>query len=201
MAWVAFDRAIRIAQEMKTDAPVKRWKQVRAKIHKQVCKRAYNTALGSFVQAYGSDELDASLLLLPLVGFLPPEDERVRGTILAIEKYLMPHGFVMRYNTATAQDGLPPGEGVFLACSFWMVSNLKLLGREADARELFERVLSVANDVGLLAEEYDVSRKRLVGNFPQALSHIALVNAAFDLFGKGGASERLRRYSSDGEGL
>jgi GH15 family glucan-1,4-alpha-glucosidase len=195
MAWVAFDRAIRIAEEMKTDVPIQRWKRARAKIHKQVCERAYNAKIGSFMQAYGSEELDASLLLMPLVGFLPHDDERVRGTILAIEKYLMPNGFVMRYNTATSDDGLPPGEGVFLACSFWMVSNLKLLGREADARKLFERVLSVANDVGLLAEEYDISRKRLVGNFPQALSHIALVNAAFDLFGQNGsAKQRLRRY-------
>ena len=187
MAWVAFDRAIQVAQELGGEAPVERWKQLRTKIHEEVCARGYNAKLGSFVQAYGSRQLDASLLLLPLVGFLPPEDERVRGTVEAIEKNLMPQGFVMRYNTATSDDGLPPGEGVFLACSFWMVSNLKLIGREADAKKLFDRVLSLANDVGLLSEEYDIGRKRLVGNFPQALSHIALANAAFDLFGHNGS--------------
>lgn len=194
MAWVAFNRAIQAAEEMGAKAPIERWKQVRDKLHEQICARAYNEKLGSFVQAYGSDQLDAALLLLPLVGFLPPEDERVRGTIQAIERNLMPQGFVMRYDTATTDDGLPGGEGVFFACSFWMVSNLKLIGREDDARKLFERLLSLANDVGLLAEEYDIGRKRLVGNFPQALSHISLTNAAFDLFGNDGApNPRARR--------
>ncbi|MGH9678820.1 MAG: glycoside hydrolase family 15 protein, partial [Candidatus Acidiferrales bacterium] len=130
--------------------------------------------------SYGSKELDASLLLIPLVGFLPHGDPRVRGTIEAVEKHLMPDGFVLRYRTESSPDGLPPGEGAFLACSFWMVSALKMLGRTADARRLFERLLSVRNDVGLLAEEYDPKARRQLGNFPQALSHIALVNAAFE---------------------
>ena len=135
------------------------------------------------MQSYGSEHLDASLLLMPLTGFLPPEDPRVQGTLKAIERNLMAGGLVLRYNTEKASDGLPPGEGVFLACSFWMVSALKLQGRDDDAKKLFERVLSLANDVGLLAEEYDTSAKRLVGNFPQALSHISLVNAAISLAG------------------
>ena len=139
-----------------------------------------------------SKDLDASLLLLPMVGFLPPEDRRIVGTVEAIEKHLMPDGLVMRYDTGKVDDGLPPGEGLFLACSFWLVSALKRIGREADARKLFDRLLKLRNDVGLLSEEYDVQKKRLVGNFPQALSHIALVNAAFNLQGHG----RERRRSS-----
>ena len=183
MAWVAFDRAIKAAGLLHAGAPVERWQKVRTKIHDEICSQGYNEKLGSFVQSYGSEHLDASLLLMPSVGFLPPEDPRVRGTLKAIEGNLMSGGLVLRYNTEKVSDGLPPGEGVFLACSFWMVSALKLQGRDADAKKLFERVLSLANDVGLLAEEYDTGAKRLVGNFPQALSHIALVNAAFDLAG------------------
>jgi GH15 family glucan-1,4-alpha-glucosidase len=178
MAWVAFDRAIR-ADAM--DAPLDRWRGVRQQIHDEICAQAFDAELGSFVQAYGSKELDASLLLMPLVGFLPGTDARVRGTIEAIERTLMRDGLVLRYDTSRVDDGLPAGEGVFLACSFWMVSALKAIGREADARVLFDRLLELRNDVGLLSEEYDVGRKRLVGNFPQAFSHIALVNAAFDL--------------------
>jgi GH15 family glucan-1,4-alpha-glucosidase len=142
------------------------------------------------VQHYGADTLDASELLLPLVGFLPPTDARIRGTIEAVERELLRDGFVMRYETDAVEDGLPPGEGAFLACSFWLVSCLKEIGREKDARKLFERLLDLRNDVGLLSEEYDVRHKRLVGNFPQAFSHIALVNAAFDLEGKDGARQR-----------
>ncbi len=183
MAWVAFDRAIKAAGLLHAGAPVERWQMVRTKIHDEICSQAYNEKLGSFVQSYGSEHLDASLLLMPMVGFLPPEDPRVRGTLKAIEGNLMSGGLVLRYNTEKVSDGLPPGEGVFLACSFWMVSALKLQGRGADAKKLFERVLSLANDVGLLSEEYDTGAKRLMGNFPQALSHIALVNAAFDLAG------------------
>jgi GH15 family glucan-1,4-alpha-glucosidase len=183
MAWVAFDRAIKAAGLLHAGAPVERWQQVRTKIHDEICNQGYSEKLGSFVQSYGSEHLDASLLLMPRVGFLPPEDPRVRGTLKAIEGSLMSGGLVLRYNTEKVSDGLPPGEGVFLACSLWMVSALKLQGRDADAKKLFERVLSLANDVGLLAEEYDTGAKRLVGNFPQALSHIALVNAAFDLAG------------------
>jgi GH15 family glucan-1,4-alpha-glucosidase len=145
------------------------------------------------VQFYGSSQLDAALLQMPLVGFLPASDPRIRGTIDAIERELMPGGFVLRYDTGKVQDGLPPGEGVFLACSFWMVSCLKAIGREEDARALFERLTGLCNDVGLLSEEYDVDRKRLVGNFPQAFSHISLINAAFDLEGKDGARQRAHR--------
>ena len=181
MAWVAFDRAIKAAGVLHAGAPVERWQKVRTKIHDEICSHAYNEKLGSFVQSYGSEHLDASLLLMPMMGFLPAEDPRMQGTLKAIEGGLMSGGLVLRYNTEKVSDGLPPGEGVFLACSFWMVSALKLQGRDADAKKLFERVLSLANDVGLLAEEYDVGAKRLVGNFPQALSHISLVNAAFHL--------------------
>jgi GH15 family glucan-1,4-alpha-glucosidase len=183
MAWVAFDRAIKAAGMLHANAPVERWQKVRTKIHDEICSQGYNQKLGSFVQSYGSEHLDASLLLMPLTEFLPAEDPRVKGTLKAIEGNLMSGGLVLRYNTEKVSDGLPPGEGVFLACSFWMVSALKLQGRDADARKLFERVVSLANDVGLLAEEYDTSAKRLVGNFPQALSHISLVNAAVNLAG------------------
>jgi GH15 family glucan-1,4-alpha-glucosidase len=181
MAWVAFDRAIKAAAILHANAPVERWQKVRTTIHEEVCTRGYNEKLGSFVQSYGSEHLDASLLLMPMTGFLPPDDPRVRGTIKAIEGNLLSGDMVLRYNTEKVSDGLPPGEGVFLACSFWMVGALRLQGRDADAKKLFERVLSLANDVGLLAEEYDTGAKRLVGNFPQALSHISLVNAAFAL--------------------
>ena len=135
------------------------------------------------MQSYGSKELDASLLLVPMVGFLPPDDPRVKGTVEAIEKYLTQDGLVQRYNTARSKDGMKPGEGMFLACSFWMVTNLKFIGRDADAQQLFDRLLTLANDVGLLSEEYDVKQQRLVGNFPQALSHIALLGAAYHLHG------------------
>jgi GH15 family glucan-1,4-alpha-glucosidase len=181
MAWVAFDRAVLLAEQMKYDAPTERWKTIRDAIREEICAKAYNKKKKCFVQAYGSQQLDAALLLMPVVGFLPGSDRRVKATVRAIERELMPDGFVLRYNTAKVDDGLPAGEGVFLACSFWMVSSLKAVGRNRDARKLFEKLLKVRNDLGLLSEEYDVKRKRLVGNFPQAFSHIALVNAAFDL--------------------
>ncbi|MGC2402202.1 MAG: glycoside hydrolase family 15 protein [Acidobacteriaceae bacterium] len=181
MAWVAFDRGIKAAAMLHANAPVERWQKVRAKIHDEICSQAYDEKLGAFVQSYGSEHLDASLLLMPMTGFLPPEDPRVQSTLKAIEKGLMSGGLVLRYDTGRVADGLPPGEGVFLACSFWMVGALKLQGRDDDARNLFKRVLSLANDVGLLSEEYDTRVKRLVGNFPQALSHIALINAAVAL--------------------
>ena len=181
MAWVAFDRAVLLAEQLEYEAPIEKWKTIRDTIHGEICANAFSPRRNSFVQAYGSDQLDAALLLMPLVGFLPPADPRVVGTVEAIERELMPGGLVMRYNTAKVDDGLPPGEGVFLACSFWMVSSLKAIGRVGDARALFKRLLNLRNDLGLLSEEYDPSGKRLVGNFPQAFSHIALVNAAFDL--------------------
>ena len=145
-------------------------------------------------EAYGSEELDAALLLMPLVGFLPGSDPRVKRTVKAIQRELMPNGLVLRYNSFKVDDGLPPGEGVFLACSFWMVSCLKAIGREPEARKLFERLIALANDLGLLSEEYDVNRRRMVGNFPQAFSHIALVNAAFDLEDGSQVHKRARRY-------
>jgi GH15 family glucan-1,4-alpha-glucosidase len=181
MAWVAFDRAVRLAGELNYRAPLDKWKRIRDEIHEQVCAQGFNKERGCFVQAYGSDQLDAALLLMPQVGFLPGSDPRVKATVEAIERELMPGGFVLRYDTAKVDDGLPAGEGVFIACSFWMVSSLKAIGREDDARKLFERLLTLGNDVGLLSEEYDTKNQRLVGNFPQAFSHIALVVAATDL--------------------
>ncbi|HKO14008.1 MAG TPA: glycoside hydrolase family 15 protein [Acidobacteriaceae bacterium] len=200
MAWVAFDRAILIAQRLGADAPVEKWERLRDTIHDQICEKAWNAKKNSFAQYYGSDQLDASLLLMPLVGFLPPTDPRVRGTVEAIEKELMQGGFVLRYDTGKVKDGLPAGEGAFLACSFWMVSCLKAIGREDDARQMFDRLLGLCNDLGLLAEEYDVQRKRLVGNFPQAFSHISLVNAAFDLEGKNGHRQRAHRHGHPDHG-
>jgi GH15 family glucan-1,4-alpha-glucosidase len=193
MAWVAFDRAVLLADQRNYRGPIEKWKSLRDKIHQQICDNAFDEKKNSFVQAYGSDQLDAGLLLMPLVGFLPGTDPRVKATVEAIERELMPDGFVERYDTTKVNDGLPPGEGVFLACSFWMVSSLKAIGREDDARALFDRLLQLCNDVGLLSEEYDVHRKRLVGNFPQAFSHIALVNAAFDLRGGPETRERSER--------
>jgi len=181
MSWVAFDRAVRMAEENRLKAPVARWRRVRQQIHDDVCAKGFDPARGTFVQSYGSKELDASLLLLPLVGFLPPEDPRVRGTVEAIERELVIDGLVRRYHTERGVDGLPPGEGAFLACSFWLADNLVLLGRRNDAHELFERLLDLRNDVGLLAEEYDPRLKRQLGNFPQAFSHVALVNTAHNL--------------------
>jgi GH15 family glucan-1,4-alpha-glucosidase len=181
MAWVAFDRAVRIVQEFGADGPLNRWIKLRSDIHDEVCRLGFSRELNSFVQYYGSKELDASLLLLPLVGFLPPEDPRIQGTIAAIEKNLMQDGLVARYNTRSSVDGLAGGEGAFLACSFWLVDNYVLQGRIDEARSLFERLLSLRNDVGLLAEEYDAKEQRQLGNFPQAFSHLALVNSAHNL--------------------
>jgi GH15 family glucan-1,4-alpha-glucosidase len=195
MAWVAFDRAVLLAEQMKYEAPIKRWKAIRDTIHDQICERAYSKQRNCFVQAYGSEQLDASLLLMPVVGFLPGTDPRVKATVSAIERELMPDGLVLRYDTAKVSDGLPPGEGVFLACSFWMVSSLKAVGREADARRLFDKLLKLRNDLGLLSEQYDVNRGRLVGNFPQAFSHIALVNAAFALEGGPMIRRRAQRHA------
>jgi GH15 family glucan-1,4-alpha-glucosidase len=181
MAWVAFDRAIKSAEEFKLEGPVDRWRMLASEIHADVCRRGFDEELGSFVQSYGSKQLDASLLLLPELGFLPPDDPRVRGTLKAIEQRLLVDGFVMRYDTEATEDGLPPGEGAFLACSFWLVDAYILQNRWADARRMFDRLLALRNDVGLLSEEYDQGAGRLVGNFPQAFTHVALVNSAFNL--------------------
>jgi GH15 family glucan-1,4-alpha-glucosidase len=179
MAWVVFDRAVRVAERFGLDAPVDRWKEIRDEIHREVCDRGYDRERGTFTQYYGSKELDASVLTIPLVGFLPGADERVTGTIDAISRELGQDGFVTRYSTAETDDGLPGGEGQFLACSFWLASALALNGRVAEARTLFDRLLGLRNDLGLLSEEYDVTRQRQVGNFPQAFSHLALIGAAF----------------------
>jgi GH15 family glucan-1,4-alpha-glucosidase len=181
MAWVALDRALRGAGMFGLEAPVRRWQQLAQRIHDDICTNGFDPQLGCFVRAYGSRQLDASLLLLPAVGFLPASDPRIRGTIEAIERQLLVDGFVLRYDTTAEGDGLPPGEGAFLACSFWLADAYVLLNRHADARRLFERLLALRNDVGLLAEEYDVIGQRLAGNFPQAFSHIALVNTAYNL--------------------
>ncbi|MDR3460924.1 MAG: glycoside hydrolase family 15 protein [Beijerinckiaceae bacterium] len=181
MAWVAFDRAIKSAETFGLEGPIDHWRELRAEIHREVCEKAFNPDLGAFTQAYGSDNLDASALLIPAVGFLPSDDARVRGTVEAIERGLMSNGLVLRYNTGGSSDGLPPGEGAFLACSFWLADAYILLGRIDDARELFERLLSLRNDLGLMSEEYDPVGKRLLGNFPQAFSHIAMVNTAHNL--------------------
>ncbi len=186
MAWVALDRAVKSAETYHLEGPVDRWRQVRDAIHEQVCREGYDSKLGSFVQYYGSHELDASLLLIPLVGFLPPEDPRVAGTVKAIEKGLNHDGFVARYNTSSNVDGLPAGEGAFLPCTYWLADNLVLQGRRDEAREIFERLLGLRNDVGLLSEEYDPKARRLVGNFPQAFSHVGLVNTALNLSRKAG---------------
>jgi GH15 family glucan-1,4-alpha-glucosidase len=181
MIWVALDRAIRSAELCHLDGPIERWRALRRQLHTEVCEKAFDPAVGSFMQAYGSKEVDASLLLMPLVGFLPATDERVRGTVRAIEKRLYVDGFVYRYDSALTDDGLPPGEGAFLACTFWLCDNYLLQGRHAEARQLFDRLLAIRNDVGLLAEEYHPAARRQVGNFPQAFSHVALVSTAFNI--------------------
>jgi len=202
MAWVAFDRAIKTTEKFGLKGDVRRWRRLRKQVHDEVCAKGYDSERGCFTQSYGSDEVDASLLLVPLVGFLPWTDPRIRGTVEAIERDLTVDGLVQRYRTDRIDDGLPAGEGAFLACSFWMVSALRMLGRESDAKAMFDRLLALRNDVGLLAEEYDPTTKRQVGNFPQALSHIALVNAAYE-FMRASSPGRQRAQSTparpDGE--
>ncbi|HWT24352.1 MAG TPA: glycoside hydrolase family 15 protein [Solirubrobacteraceae bacterium] len=181
MCWVAFDRAVRTVEETGLDGAVDRWRAAREAVHREVCERAWDPDRRTFTQAYGERGLDAATLLIPTVGFLPPRDERVVGTIEAIQRDLCRDGFVLRYDTAMGDDGLPPGEGAFLPCTFWLVDDLILLGRHGEARELFERLTALCNDVGLLSEEYDPAARRLVGNFPQAFSHVGLVNSALNL--------------------
>ncbi|MGH7156460.1 MAG: glycoside hydrolase family 15 protein, partial [Acetobacteraceae bacterium] len=191
MAWVAMDRAVKSAElRHLTDDTATQWGTLRDRIHATVCEQGFNTAKCSFVQTFGSDVLDASLLMVPLVGFLPATDPRMRGTVAAIERELLHGGLVRRYQTHEAKDGLPPGEGVFLACSFWLADNFVLQGRHDDAQALFRRLLALSNDLGLLAEEYDPETQRLVGNFPQAFSHLALINTALNLSDYGPAHQR-----------
>ena len=184
MAWMALDRAIKRHERFESTGDVKGWRRNRELLHKEICRKGFSKKLNSFTQSYGSTALDASCLRLALVGFLPPEDPRIVGTIEAIQKHLMKDGLVRRYDPGKTSDGLKGGEGTFLACSFWMVTCLWLIGRRQEAREMFERLLALRNDVGLLSEEYDAQGRRMLGNFPQALSHIALTHAAFTLSGQ-----------------
>ena len=201
MAWVAMDRAVKMVEECSVDGPVDQWRATRAEIHDQVCDEGFSTTKGSFTQYYGSDQLDASLLMIPLVGFLPAHDPRVRGTIEAVERELVDGGFVLRYRTADTGDvdGLTGREGAFLACSFWLADCLAMIGRTNDARAMLERLLELRNDLGLLSEEYDPVAGRLVGNFPQAFSHVSLVNSACKIGGQpkptlgDGAFDQVRR--------
>lgn len=181
MAWVAFDRGIKSSREFDLPGPVEDWRRIRDDIHRDVCANGYDQDLGHFVQCYGSKELDASLLLVCSIGFLPPTDRRVSATVEAIERELLVDGFVRRYDTGKTDDGLPPGEGMFLACSFWLADAYQMLGRTEDAEALFERLLTLCNDLGLLSEEYGPDQRCLVGNFPQAFSHISLINTAHNL--------------------
>ncbi len=190
MAWVALDRSIRSAEEHGLEAPLDRWRALRERMHADVCAKGFDAERGTFVQSYGSKELDASLLLIPLMGFLPPHDERIRGTLAAIERELLRDGFVLRYNTASGSDGLPAGEGAFLACSFWLCDNYMQQGRIAEAHQLFQRLMGLRNDLGLLAEEYDPRVRRQVGNFPQAFSHVALIGSAMGFVGDTSAEIR-----------
>jgi GH15 family glucan-1,4-alpha-glucosidase len=196
MAWVAFDRAVRSSEEFGLEAPLGHWRLIRDRIHKRVCDEGFDVKLNSFVQSFGATTIDASLLLIPMVGFLPASDSRVIGTIAAIERNLVRNGFVLRYQTTEGVDGLPPGEGAFLACSFWLADNYVLQGRIDEARVLFAKLLSLRNDVGLLSEEYDPLSNRQLGNFPQAFSHLALINTARNLIGASGPVHQRSAGSS-----
>jgi GH15 family glucan-1,4-alpha-glucosidase len=193
MAWVALDRGVKAVERFGLGGPVERWRGLREEIHAEVCREGYDAERNTFTQFYGSSELDASLLMIPLVGFLPPSDPRVAGTVDAVQRELLHDGFVRRYSTTTDVDGLPVGEAAFLVCTLWLADNLVLLGRRSEARRLFERVLDLRNDLGLLSEEYDPAARRLVGNFPQALSHVGVVNTAHNLATTHGPAERRRR--------
>jgi GH15 family glucan-1,4-alpha-glucosidase len=192
MAWVALDRAVKEVERFGLAGPLERWRKVRDQIHAEVCGKGFDSGMNSFVQYYGSKEVDGNLLLFPLVGFLPATDARMIGTVKAIQERLVADGFVSRYAEAPHVDGLPPGEGAFIACTFWLADNLALQGRVAEAREIFERLLSIRNDVGLLSEQYDRARHRLVGNFPQAFSHVGLINTAQNLSRRDGPAENRR---------
>lgn len=192
MAWVAYDRAVRFVEEFGRDGPVDEWRRVRDAIHREVCDKGFDAHRNSFTQSYGSHALDASLLMIPLVGFLTPDDPRVKGTVELIGRELNQNGFIARYDTLKTQDGLPPGEGAFLPCTFWYADNLALQGRRDEAEVIFKRLLGLCNDVGLLSEEYDVRAGRLVGNFPQAFSHIGLINTAWNLTAPANSPARQR---------
>lgn len=195
MAWVAYDRAIKSAEKFELPGPIDHWREMRTRIRAEVLKKKLN----SFVQAYGSEALDVSLLLIPLLGFLPPNDPKVTGTVHAIETTLTHDGLVKRYHTTEVADGLPPGEGTFLACSFWLVDNLALQGRIDEAHAMFECLIGLANDVGLLAEGYDIVAKRMVGNFPQAFTHVALVHTGMNLIRHGEEMAKATNQPSGNE--
>ncbi|HVB27073.1 MAG TPA: glycoside hydrolase family 15 protein [Mycobacteriales bacterium] len=193
MAWVAADRAVRAVERSGLPGPLARWRELRASIKREVCARGYDTERNSFVRAYGSRDLDAALLLIPQVGFLPAHDERVVGTVEAVQRELTTDGLVLRYRDVAGADGIAGGEGVFLACSFWLADSLDLIGRPGQARALFERLLTLRNDVGLLSEEYDVARHRQLGNTPQAFTHVPLVTTARALSRSGRGRGRTPR--------
>ena len=198
MVWVAFDRSVKMIEELGLEGPIERWRKTRDLVHDEITAKGFDEASGAFVQYYGAREVDASALLMPLVGFLPPTDKRVLGTIRQIEKTLLLDGFVRRYRTKTETDGLPPGEGCFLPCSFWLADVYMLLGRRKEACKLFDRLVALTSDIGLLSEEYDPVARRFLGNFPQAFSHVALVNTARNLYSKNGpARHRHARSTSN----
>ncbi len=197
MAWVAVDRAVKAVERTGAEGPVEKWRTLRTRIHDDVCRQGFNPSRGAFVQYYGSDALDAALLLMPLVGFLPATDPRVVGTVEAIQRELMSDGLVKRYLTKDAVDGLPPGEGVFLPCTFWLVDCLEEMGRHEQAHEIFKRLLELRNDVGLLSEEYDPRLKRQLGNFPQAFSHISLINSAYNISTAHGPAKHRASHNED----
>jgi GH15 family glucan-1,4-alpha-glucosidase len=200
MAWVAADRAVRSIERFGVDGPLDEWRRLRQDIADDVLENGYDPERRTFTQYYGSRELDAALLMIPIVGFLPADDERVVGTVAAIEQELYVDGFVLRYTQDhhSQQDGLPPGEGAFLACTFWLADNYSLQGRGDEATALFERLLSLRTDLGLLAEEYDIAERRLVGNFPQAFSHVPLINTARNLSSRGGPSHPREQTTPQG---
>jgi GH15 family glucan-1,4-alpha-glucosidase len=200
MAWVAADRAVRSVERFGVEGPVQEWRRLREEIRADILRNGYDADRKTFTQYYGSSELDAALLMIPMVGFLPADDERVVGTVAAIERELLVDGFVQRYtqDEASRTDGLPPGEGAFLACTFWLADNYSLMGRHEEAVEVFERLLALSNDVGLLAEEYDPEARRLVGNFPQAFSHVPLINTARNLSLAGGPCHPRKRTVTEG---
>jgi GH15 family glucan-1,4-alpha-glucosidase len=190
MAWVAFDRAVKFVERAGLPGPVECWRALCEQICDEVCTQGFSTTRNSFVQSYGSDDLDAALLLLPQVGFLPASDPRIVGTVEAVQRELMVDGLVLRYRPQRINDGLPGEEGAFLACSFWLADALTMIGRYDEAKAMFERLLTLRNDLGLLAEEYDPQQGRFLGNFPQAFSHVALINTANNLMPGPGPSER-----------
>jgi GH15 family glucan-1,4-alpha-glucosidase len=199
MAWVAVDRAVKSIEQFGLSGPLDEWRALREEIHREVCTCGYDAGIGSFVQAYGSRLLDASVLVIPLVGFLPADDPRVLGTVRCIEENLVADGLVMRYDSALTDDGLPPGEGTFLACTLWLADNYVLQGRRDEAATLLERIVTIGNDLGLLSEEYDTERERLVGNFPQAFSHVGLVATAMNLSRAAGRTSKpaMQRAHTD----